>query len=124
MWWVSKKNRKKFGNEAQQTVEKLALEEDLDYSGKRKSVDLENQDALGISVQEREGYATWSGGNIPSSQEFSDKTKKKLEDFTKQKEFCRKECIERLKRKYMTVKPIEFVSSQGSNGMKINLSAT
>lgn len=83
MWWVSKRNREKFGNEAQQTVEQLALEEDLRYTG--KVVDLENQHALGISVQEREGYATWSGGKRPSSQEFNEKKKKNLEDFTKQK---------------------------------------
>lgn len=74
MWWVSKRNRKKFGSEAQQTVEQLAREEDLDYPSKRKSVDLENQDALGISVKEREGYATWSEGRKrPSSQEFNEK---------------------------------------------------
>lgn len=34
MSWISK-SRKKFGNEAQQTVEQLALEKDLDDSGKR-----------------------------------------------------------------------------------------
>lgn len=93
-----KKTSKRFGNEAQQTVEQLALEEDLDYSGKRKTVDLENKDALDISVQEREGYATWSGGKIPSSPEFSDKNKI-LKDFTKKKKFCREECTERFKKK-------------------------
>lgn len=78
------------------------MEEDLDYPGKRKSVDLENQDALGISVQEREGYATWSGGKRPSSQEFNEKTKK-LEVVTKQKGvLCWEECTERLKRKWQT----------------------
>lgn len=38
-----KKTSKRLGNEAQQTVEQLALEEDLDYSGKRKTVDLEKK---------------------------------------------------------------------------------
>lgn len=68
-----KKNNKRFGSEAQQTIEKLSLEEDLDYRGKIMSVDLENQDALSISVQEREGCATWSGGKSSSGQELSEK---------------------------------------------------
>lgn len=57
---VLEKNSKRFGSEAQQTVEQSVLEEDLDYSGKRMTVDLENQDTLGISKQEREGCTAWS----------------------------------------------------------------
>lgn len=89
MWWVSKKKtkRKKFGNETQQTLEQLALEEDLGYSGKRMSGDLENQDSLGISMQEREGYATWPAGKRPRSQEFSDKNKNER-ILLNQKESC------------------------------------
>lgn len=49
------------------------------------SVDLENQDALSISVQEREGYATWSGGKSSSSQELSDKNKR-LKAFREKKQ--------------------------------------
>lgn len=48
------------------------------------SVDLENQDALSISVQEREGCATWLGGKCSSGQELSDKNKR-LKDFSEQK---------------------------------------
>lgn len=81
---LEKKNNKRFGSEAQQTVEQLSLEEDLDYRGKIMSVDLENQDALSISVHERENYATWSGGKSSSGQELNDKTKR-LKDFREQK---------------------------------------
>jgi len=64
-----------FGSKAKQTVEHLALEEDLDYSCKRMSVDLENQDALGVSVQVREGCAIWSGGKNSIGQDLVTKTK-------------------------------------------------
>lgn len=49
----------KFSSKAQKTAEKSTLEEDLDYRDKKMSVHLENQDALDISLQKREGCGTW-----------------------------------------------------------------